>query len=75
MQNNDHLGMLLNLLGKGKNAPPETAGKEELNSFIMNSLSESQSQMLKNFIENPAAAKEFMNSPQAKEILKKIDKK
>lgn len=72
--NNDNIDLLLKLLGKNNPPPPKTASKEELNEYIMNSLNDSQSEMLKKLMSNPSAADNFMKSPQAQEILKKINK-
>lgn len=73
--NNQQLDLLLKLLAKNKKAPPKNASKEELSNFILNNLDSSQNSMLQNMMNNPKAANDLLNSPQAQEIIKKIQGK
>lgn len=75
--NQDQLDFLLKLLGNNKNAknaPAKDASQEEISKFILENLSDSQSETLKTLMNNPNSTDGFLKNPQVQEILKKIKK-
>ncbi|MDR1631014.1 MAG: hypothetical protein LBS36_12515 [Oscillospiraceae bacterium] len=73
--NQEQVDLLLKLLGKNKKAPSKNASQEEISKFILDNLSDSQSEALKSLMNDPNATDGFMKNPQVQELLKKLKNK
>ncbi len=68
------LNMLLKMAGKKLGTDPETLRKtlENGNADVLLKQSKGQNDQLKQVLSNPELASKLMDSPQAKELLKKL---
>ena len=68
------LNMLLKMAGKKLGTDPETLRKalENVNADALLKQSKGQNDQLKQVLSNPELASKLMDSPQAKELLKKL---
>ena len=68
------LNMLLQMAGKKLGTDPETLRKtlENGNADVLLKQSKGQNDQLKQVLSNPELASKLMDSPQAKELLKKL---